>query len=244
MGTGEFLPYIGYALLISAFLLNLYVLRMLGDKVMKIVFISFSFGTLFLGLSQLFIALTDLGFYSFENVTFHIWWHLLFYLSLASFFWAGYRMKKLSKEMRFGNFEKQDKIVFGFLTAVGFLVFFVSAPLEKTLAASLTGSFVDKFGLHHFLAFFFALMTAVYINFIKKSWGNVLSVTVNPILLFLLFMGGQHFWELVTESLKIISLPESAIEQVELLFVIPAYLFLNFAFLKAGKTLSKMYKGE
>lgn len=60
----------------------------------------------------------------------------------------------------------------------------------------------------------------VYIFDLRKSWGKFMTVSIYPILIFLFLMGLQHFWEVITESWKLIELESSVIERVEGLLVL------------------------
>ncbi|MBI2022040.1 hypothetical protein HYS93_04160 [Candidatus Daviesbacteria bacterium] len=231
-----------FIFLVAALILTVYNIGNIGPGVLNVVFISFFFGVLFLGLTRVFIFLTDQGFYQITDETLHLWWHVIFYLGMISFIWGGYRLKQISTAEHPSGFNNSDKIFFGLLSLAVVGIFLVANPFESTLAKILEESVIASLGLHHFLAFILASVAAWYIYYIKNNWGNLLSVGAVPILVFLSLMGLQHFWELVTESWKLISIPESTIEQVEQLIIIPAYLLLIFAMLKTAKIIQGQTK--
>jgi hypothetical protein len=55
-------------------------------------------------------------------------------------------------------------------------------------------------------------------------------VSTYPFAVFLALTGAQHFWELLTESLKVITLSGEIIELVEQCILVPAYAACAFGF--------------
>ncbi len=216
-----------FLLLALAFIMGLYVVKSVGKGAINVTFISFTFGIFFTGLSRLFMYLTDINIYSLEEVTHHIWWHLLFYFSLLSFIWGGLRLKEISVKME--GVRLRDGLVWGSMVFLGVIIFVVAQPLEIVLGPALKGTIIETWGLYHFVAFALAAVAATYLFYIKTNWGKILNVSVTPILIFLLLMSLQHLWELLTESWKILSLESYIIERVELVIVLCALVFLNIA---------------
>lgn len=246
VASGNFLePYaepIIFLLIAIVFVITLTIVLKIGSGVLNVVFVSFMTGILLLGLSRLFLHLSDLGYYQLSSVTTHIFWHLIFYLSMLSFIWGGVRIKEISSSQSPIGFHSKDGIVLGALVVVSVGIFLIAQSLEPVLAPMLVGSFVDTFGLHHFIAVILAAFVAYYMYYIKVNWGQLLSVSVGPIIVFLSLMGAQHFWELLTESWKYIPIEEATGEHVEQLIVIPALAFLVIAMYRVKKVINAQTK--
>lgn len=226
-----------FALIISAFFLCLYLIRAIGKGVMNVIFWSFTFGIFLFGASRLLLLLTDSGVYRLNEVTLHVWWHIIFYLSMLSFIWGGIRLREIGKSQTPVGFSRKDKILFSVFLLITAGIFVIAMPLETTLMPFLVNSPIDKLGLHHFLAVILGLITAFYLFTLKSTWGKLLTVGIMPIIAFLALIGLQHLWEFLTESLKVIVLPETSIELIEQLIVIPGLLFFNFALIRILKVI-------
>lgn len=227
--------YLIFALILGAFGLGLYVVKEIGPGALNVSFVSFSTGILLIGLSRLFLFMSDQGIYRLEDADLHIWWHLIFYFGLLCFIWGGMRLKQISSSNQPTGFGMNDKLLLGFLTLMSLVIFFIAQPLEQTLSPVLVGSFVDKLGIHHFIAVTLAVIVAFYMYYIKNNWGKMLSVSVTPIMVFLCLMGMQHLWELLTESWKVIPVTTEWGEQVEQFIVIPALIFIIYGFIRVAR---------
>lgn len=224
----EILEKINYLLVFIALGLNIYVVRSFGKGILNILFTSFSFAIFFTGASMLYSFLQDSGFYSLDEVSFHIFWHILIYLSLASIVWGGHRIKKIVDTSITEGFGQKDIIFYSVLTVVMLVIFTASPAIDTMLGSSLDSSIINTWGLTHFAVFMLALFSSWYLFYVKGHWG-IIGSSLLLIIWFTVFIGGQHFWELLTESWKVIKLEDKIIENVELLFVFPALLSLTFA---------------
>lgn len=224
-----------FLLILVALFLCLQLIRVIAKGVMNVIFWSFTLGIFLLGASRLFLFLADTGVYQLHEVTLHIWWHVIFYLSMLSFIWGGVRLMEIAKSPTPVGFSQKDKILFAFFLLITVSIFLSAAPLESILSPLLAGSAFDTLGLHHFIAVILGLIAAFYLFTLKTTWGKLLTVGVMPIVVFLALMGVQHLWELLTESLKVIVLPNATVELVEQFIVIPAFLFFIVALLRITK---------
>lgn len=226
-----------FLLIVSSCVYSFFLAQQIGKGVLNIIFYSFSAGTLMVGLSRLFLFMSDQGLYKLEDVTLHVWWHLIFYMGMIAFIWGGKRLKDISSSTTPTGFTSKDGMVLGSMVALSIAIFFLAPVLENSLAPLLVGSVIDKFGLHHFIAFILAGIDVWYLYNIKANWGQLLTVSVYPTLFFLGLMGLQHFWELVTESLKVIIIEPESGELVEKFIVLPAIALLLYGLFQVGKVI-------
>lgn len=201
--------------------LNLYIVKKFKGGILNVLFASFGFSIFFTGLGMLFAYLQDIGFYQLEDVTFHVWWHLIVYLALSCLVWGGYRMKKIVDTGSSVGFGQKDMLVYGLIFILIAVIFLIAPIANEPLSKILVGSVVDKLGLHHFGVVILAIISAWYLFYVKGHWG-ILGTSISFMIGFLLLISGQHFWETITESWKIIQLENTFIEGIELLFIYPA----------------------
>ena len=227
-----------YAAIAIGLGLNLYVVKKIGKGVLNVVFISLGFSLLFIGLSNAFIYLADSSFFQLEEVTFHVWWHLIMYMSFISLIWGGYRIKNIIASGDSNGFGKKDMTLFGVMTAIAALIFIIAPGLNAGLSALLTGSIIDTLGAHHLIAFLLAFSAGFYMLYIKGSISSAVGKSATFIVVLLFLFGGQHLWEILTESWKIISLDSSVIELVEQFIILPAL----FCFILSQQAILKVIK--
>jgi len=228
-----------FGLVVAVIFASYFFARRFGQGALGAPFLYFTAGTFMIGLARLFLFLASAEVYTLEETTLHVWWHVMFYLGMTSFALGGMRMQKIAAQSPVAGFSAKDTYTLAAFLAVSFLIFFIATPLEPILAPVLVGSFVETFGLHHFLAVIFAVFAGFYIHKIKSHWGKLLTVSVYPFLAFIVLMGLQHAWEVVTESWHLIELSLSTIEQVEQFIVLPALVLLGFGFLRILLVLGK-----
>lgn len=245
MEIGILLEYGIFAFVIVALIANLYVIRQIGKGVLSVTFISFAAGTLLIGLSRLFLYLAEtLQLYHLSAVDIHVWWHLIFYAGIFCFIWGGMRLKTIASSQTPAGFGAKDIVLISSLIVLSLIIFVVAAPLEPVLSSFLVGSFIDVYGIHHFVAFVLAFIAATYILYIKKNWGALMAPSITPILMFLFLMGLQHVWELLVESLKVIPIDDQAGETIEQFFVIPALISLSIGLFRVGQFINSQTKSN
>lgn len=237
----ELFEAINYLLGIIAFVCSLYIVRKTRQMSLSVPFVYFSSGTLLLILSLLFFKFNELGIYHLSEITLQIWEHFIIYLSLISFILGGIRFKQVCADAS-NKLALIDKLVLILLILSGIAIFIVANHYEIYLFPLFHDSVIERFGLHHFTVFLLAVISAFYINYVKKDWSAVLSVSSRNFLAFLVLIGIIHFWELVTESLKWISFSEANIELIEGLIMAFALIFLILMMKEALSGLKKVFK--
>lgn len=205
-----------------------------GKGAMRIPFYFFSASIFILFLSLLFLFLSENQvFFHLNDVTMHIWVHILAVLGLVLFVFGGKKLNDIARDpIPNGVFSGTAKffLTLTVLCAIG--IFFVSAPLEARIAPIFINSSVDIFGLHHFSVFFLALLCVVYVWSVRDGWGKMLNIGIAPFFCFLFLIGIQHFWETTTESWKLFIISPDQIEFIERLLLLPAYIMLDISFFR------------
>src|SRR2546423_15517389 len=136
-----------------AFILAAFLADKISPGAMNVIFISFTGSIFLLGLSGLFLVLSVGGYFHLDDATATIWWHIIFYCSMLAFIWGGSRLKQIATSSAPVGFNKNDAVVFIILFVISIGVFFIAAPLEPKLLPLVKGSFIEQFGIYHFIAF-------------------------------------------------------------------------------------------
>ncbi len=220
MDLAQIMQLLIYAAILVALALNIYIVRKIGKGVMNIVFISFGMSLFLIGLSNLFVALYEP---SLEDITLHVFWHSIAYLGFISLIWGGYRIKSIIGSPNPEGFGFKDMAVFSTMTIIALMIFLAAPVLNEGLFQMLSGSLFETLGVHHLIAFLLGITGALYLFYIKG--GPQAGKSITFIGIFLLLLGVQHLWEILTETFKVIQLESSTIELIEQFIVLPAILF-------------------
>ncbi len=235
----SFTPILEYGilfLLIVALLVIKKVIKKFGGGMLSQLFSYFSVGTIFLILMRLFIHFVELNILSVASGALHFWWHVMFYLAMLSFFFGLKGMVDLAD----GKEDKIAKMIskWQFTSVVAVLVImFFSITTGNSWASFYEGALFENVGLHHFVAFAISALVVYYLVQSKKKIGTIGTGIAMPFTIGLSFWGLQHFWELLTESWKIILLDDEIIEHVEQYFVIIAVFALIYSFVQLKKSI-------
>lgn len=230
---------VNYLLIFIALGLNVHVVRSFGKGILNVLFISFGFSIFFFGSAELFAYFKHSGVYELSEATGHIWWHILVNLSLFSLVWGGYRIKSISTSENPEGFGRRDINLFATLFVVMLGVFVLTPVLEGVLSTNAVSIFIDSYGVHHLSVFILGALGGWYLFYVRGQWG-LLGSSILAMIAFIVLIGGQHFWETITETYKVIVLDDETIEGIELLFVFPALLSLVFAQWKLFKYVQGM----
>lgn len=211
-----------YILLVLALLLNVYILKSFGKGVLNIVFLSFGMSIVFLGVYFLFMRFAeDNVLFSLSEATMFTWAHGIVYLSMLALIWGGYRIKKASETENAGGLNSSDGVIYGLLSVILVGLLLTVQPMEMSATKAIEGSAFDELGLHHFTVFILGGISFWYLRYIKGNWG-LLSDSMTYVMYFLLLIGIQHLWEVLTESWKVITLESTYIEGVETIIIFAA----------------------
>ncbi len=209
-----------------------------GASDLSRIFSLFMLATALLGACRFFIFLTLAGVFHVQDETMSIGWHIIFYMAMITFILAAKNLVQLGTTGESGM--SQKKIVgWGVFTVVVTVALFLTVQIYDPLYMRYTeGSLWEIWGGMHFIAGTLAAIAAFYV-FQRAKLGSITKVIATPLLIAIGLFAIQHSWELCTESWKIIAVPSELIEKIELLFVVPAYLLVAFAFWRLWKLTTK-----
>lgn len=216
-------------LFIVAIAYSLYIARFFGRGFIRIPFVYFAVSLFIMLLSFVFIILVENGFYAMEDVNFHIWWHLMFFLGMIAFILSSKKLKEVIDTMLVSESMsdlRNEKIFLAFSVIVSLAVFLAAQPLEPYMSEVFVGSFVDYLGLHHFLVFISAFMAAGYLFTVVRGQAQMFRRGAFMFLIFLVLISLQHLLELLSESWKVVALPGGTVEIVEKFIVATALVLL------------------
>lgn len=221
-----------FALLIGTVIMFTAV-RKLGESTIRAVITYLFLGTLTLTFVSLYLNMGP-DSHGISEDSFDVWWHVLFYPAFIFYFLGIRLLAKLGSGVA-GLETKVSKGKWIAAIAVIALVFVVPSALE-TVLPSYTGSALNTvFGLHHFLAFVLAGLVASYLIAMKGRLGQIGQAIATPLTIAVAAFSVQHFWELLTESWKVIDITTETIEGVEQIFLIVAGLGIIWSAMKLKK---------
>lgn len=180
---------------------------------------------IFIG-SGTFFAITvfqKLGgdFFAISDESMDVWWHVMFYLAMFSFYFA---FKAL---VAMGTSENNNSVAgaisaktWGIFSVIVLAVVFIVPSFMETTINAYSASKAAEFGLHHFIAFIMAGIVGAYIFSARMFLGQIGRAISSPMIIAIWALCLQHFWELLTESWKVFSVPTEEIEGVEKIFLI------------------------
>ena len=192
---------------------------------------------LFIGTSIFFIItiFQKLGaeFFGIADESMDIWWHLMFYLAMFSFYFG---FKKLAN---LGGTDSANSAVtssgaksWGIFSAIVLVVIFLIPSWAEPWINAYTASRIAELGAHHFLAFVMAGVVGAYLLSAKIFLGQIGRAIASPMIIAIWALSIQHFWELLTESWKVIDLTSDKIEGGEKIFLIIAAVCVTSAALR------------
>ena len=182
------------------------------------------FSYLFIGTGVFFVItiFQKLGgeFFKISDDSMDIWWHIMFYMAFIFYF---YGLKLL---IGLGDVNSTNNTVsvgaekkWGLLALVLLaIIFIIPSKAEPIIVAYNSGS-LSALGLHHFIAFALAGLVGIYLVNAKNRLGQIGKAIANPMIVAILALSIQHFWELLTESWKVIEMTSESIEGVEKIFL-------------------------
>ncbi len=189
---------------------------------------------LFIGTGNFFVitVFQKLGadFFGIADSSMDIWWHIMFYLAMFSFYFG---FKKLSA---LGSSETGTTVAstgstkaWGIFSLVVLVIVFIIPKIADPLVMAYTASKLGELGLHHFLAFVMAGVVGAYLFSAKIFLGQIGKAIANPMLIAIWALSLQHLWELLNESWKVIAVTPEVGEGVEKIFLTIAAVCVIFA---------------
>lgn len=183
------------------------------------------FSYLFIGTGVFFVItiFQKLGadFFNIADESMDIWWHLMFYMALISYYHGlkylvglGSTETDANQGVKIGA-EKTWGMVMLILLAV---IFIIPSSVESIINAYVASPLAEL-GLHHFLAFLLSAVVGSYLFNAKKNLGQIGKAIATPMIVAVWALSFQHFWELLAESWKVVEVTSENIEGVEKIFL-------------------------
>lgn len=167
-----------------------------------------------------------------------VWWHIMFYVAMISFYIGFKSLARLGSPDAGTSTSKDSGMVWGIITLVVLVTAFVFAGSSEPMMQAYNSSKLGELGLHHFVAFALAGVVGAYLFSAKLFLGQIGRAIAGPMIIAIWAFAGQHLWELLTESLKVITVTSETIEGVEKIFLTVAAICITVAALRL-KSLSK-----
>lgn len=180
---------------------------------------------------RVFFLLNDLNILPLKDVSLMLGWHLMFYLAITAFILAA-KAKSGQKAVA-----ELPELNFAMIIFSAILVFVVVALFNEQIGDFLEGSFVDKSGIMHFIAFIFSFVSGTYFKGMKAE-SHPFAKASNFLIATLVFYALVHVWELLNESWAIIPVTPQTGENIEQFLVLPVFICGLIAFYKVYKYLS------
>ncbi len=170
------------------------------------------------------------GYYNIGEESPDIWWHLMFYLAMVSYYLGFKKLAKLgTSETSSITTSTNASKLWGYFSLLVLLIVFIVPSGAESIINTYTSSKLAGFGLHHFVAFGLAGMVGAYLFMAKLFFGKIGKAIASPMIIAVWAFGLQHLWELFVESWKVINVTPEVGEGVEKIFLIIAAVCIIFA---------------
>ncbi len=215
---------------LSAFFVTFLAVRRFGKSALGSIFSYILIGT------GIFFAITvfqQLGndFFRISPESMSLWWHLMFFMALASFYYGlkllvglGAAETESNKGLKIGVEKIWAIVALAILVGV-----FFSANFFEYGVLSYTNSSLGQMGFHHFVAVLLSGMVGSYLLLAKKDLGQIGKAVASPMIAAIWILSLQHFWELLVESWHIVPISGHNSEGVEQIFFIAVAVSLLYA---------------
>lgn len=171
----------------------------------------------------IFQKMSEIGVFGISAETTDVWWHIMFYTAMISFYIGFKALARLgSSDVGTATVSTDTGMVWGIITLVVMVTAFVFASSSESMMQAYASSQIGALGLHHFVAFALAGVVGAYLFSAKLFLGQIGRAIASPMILAIWALAAQHLWELLTESLKVITATSDVIEGVEKIFLIIA----------------------
>jgi len=228
-------------LALFGFLVILILSMIMKQKLHKtnVAWIYFLFFIILFGLTRVFYITSDQGIIPVADDTLEVWWHLIFFNSLILILLS---IKDIMKKPQYIKPRSLKRCLSICMISTIFTIFvFLSAvPLDEGFVSVFSDTFLAKIGIQHLIAFTFSSLVAFSLIEIRSFPEQYNSYFTFPLAIVFVLFVAYHFWELLTESLEILVIPEEIVEQVEQVIVIPIFSVLIFGIMYIKKSITKV----
>ena len=241
-GEGALLPELEIInLILFSFLLILIISLIKNKKLYQTnpSWIYFLFAIILYGLTRIFYIITDQGMLLISDDTLEVWWHLIFFNSLILLLLS---LKNIMLKQKY--LEKKSyktPLVICIISCIfSVSLFFTAEPMDDAFVSAFSETFFSKIGIQHLIAFAFVSIIAFSLIEVRSFPERYTPQLFKPLVIIFLILATYHMWELLTESVEIIILQESVIEQVEQILVIPIFIFFIIGIIRVKKSMQEI----
>ncbi|MES2315416.1 MAG: hypothetical protein V4486_01635 [Patescibacteria group bacterium] len=172
------------------------------------------------------------GVYSISDESPDIWWHLMFYMAMFSYYIGFKKLAGLASADASTPVAANAGKTWGIISAVLLVIIFIIPNYAESWVNMYTSSRLGELGLHHFIAFIFAGIVGAYVFSAKIFLGQIGRAIASPMIIAVWAVALQHLWELLNESWKVIIVTPQVGEGVEKIFLTIAAICVIFAALR------------
>lgn len=227
ISVGYYISSIGF---LVATVITYNAVRTSGQSGLKTVLSYLFIGTGTFFVITVFQKLSNVGVFGISAETTDIWWHVMFYAAMISFYIGFKALARLgSAEGGAATVSTDTGMVWGTITLIILVTAFVFASSSESIMNAYSSSRMGELGLHHFIAFALAGIVGAYLFSAKLFLGQIGRAIASPMIVGIWALSAQHLWELLTESLKVITATSDVIEGVEKIFLITAAVCITMA---------------
>ncbi len=222
----EILVSLGYYVSSVSFLIATYVtfdaFRKAPQSGLKTVLSYLFIGTGTFFAITVFQKLVMSGLYGIAEESPDVWWHVLFYLAMVSYYFGFKSLASL------GNTENSDinnavatnrSKLWGYFSLALLAIVFAVPSFVDSFVSMYTSSRLAELGAHHFLAFAIAGVVGAYLFSAKLFLGQIGKAIASPMIFAIWALAIQHFWELLFESWKVVNVTAEVGEGIEKIFL-------------------------
>ncbi len=158
------------------------------------------FSYIFVGTS-IFFAITlfkKLGpsFFDISQGSVDIWWHIMFYLGMISYYLGLRSLVKLANGDD-GSMKIGSENIWGLIVAIILILIFFIPKWVDPIISQYASSALALYGFHNFIAFLVAGLLGSYLLIAKNNFGLIGKAVANPMMVLVWAFCLQHLWELL-----------------------------------------------
>jgi hypothetical protein len=158
------------------------------------------FSYIFVGTS-IFFAITlfkklGTGFFNINQNSIDIWWNIMFYLAIISYYLGLRSLVKLANgddtSMKIGS-----ENIWGLVVAIILIVIFIIPKWADPFISQYANSALSGYGFHNFIAFLMAGLLGSYLLIAHNDFGLIGKAIATPMMVVVWAFCMQHLWGLL-----------------------------------------------
>ncbi len=159
------------------------------------------------------------GFFRIAPESMDVWWHIMFYMAMISFYFAFKTLAGLGSSDASAPAHPNEGRTWGIISIVLLVIIFIVPSIAEPWVQAYLASRLAELGAHHFLAFALAGVVGAYVFSAKIFLGQIGKAISGPMIVAIWALALQHMWELLVESWKVIEVTGEVGEGVEKIFL-------------------------